>query len=167
VAEIHEISQTRVDNDVAKLAYCAGFFDGEGHICIAYSKAKIGGSPKSKYARYSLRVAATQCSGPVIQWMKDNFGGRVYYSVGKRSYDDGQYGRWNWELSSARAATFLAAIRPWLIVKAEEADLALKFQATMNRKTGRSPISAEVTEFRRYCHGRIREIRSSARRIAA
>ena len=143
---------------VAELSYAAGFFDGEGHICISYRKANENASSKSKYAKFHLIIQATQTSNEVIHWLADRFGGRARYQYCKRSYDDKMYSRWAWECSTARAGAFLKAVRPYLVVKAEQADIAIAFQDSM-RRIGSVRVSTDVWAFRWECHRQIRQVR--------
>ena len=139
----------------AELAYAAGFFDGEGHIRICHQKSED---------RFSLTVEATQATGVVIQWLRDKFGGRTRYDEFTQSYSKSKIGRrWDWSCNATRAALFLITIRPYLIVKAEQADVAIAFQATMNDPSAAKYTSPEMRAVRKAYHDQIRKIRKDAR----
>lgn len=99
--------------------YMAGFFDGEGSIDIRYSVCKRG------YERFHLRAAIGQKRRDPLDVAQVRWGG----SISQRKID----GQWTWALSTKAAAEFLATIRPYSIVKREEIDIALAFQATFDR----------------------------------
>jgi hypothetical protein len=137
-------------------AYAAGLFDGEGHIAITF---RSNGKGKARYPRYQLYCSMSQNNREAIEWLVSIFGGSSRFVVGKRSYNRRYYERWNWVISTANAAAFLETIRPYMIVKKQEIEIALAFQATMDKHRFRIP--AEVVDFRRECHQRIRDIRGS------
>lgn len=101
------------------LAYIAGFFDGEG--CIHLNRVKR----QNLY----LRVVVVQTNEWIIQWLKYSFGGQVYKMLREK---DHHKQRWQWHLYGNQSLEFLKAIRPYLILKRTEAELAIKFQ--QNRK---------------------------------
>ena len=138
-----------------ELAYAAGFFDGEGHIQIYHHKSED---------RFVLSAGASQATGDIIHWFKEKFGGRERYDEFKQSYDKTTMGRrWTWCCNSTRAALFLIKIRPYLIVKAEQADVAIAFQATMNDPSAVKKTTPEVKAIRQTYHDQIRQIRKDAR----
>jgi hypothetical protein len=99
------------------LPYLAGFFDGEGSIGI-YSNGQGHGR--------SLRVQLTQNCGPKVDqlfrlWAEEWGAGM---SLMNRN---GRRPAWNWQASGANACAFLRAIRPWLRLKADQADVAINW----------------------------------------
>ena len=108
-------------------AYAAGFFDGEGCIVIAFPK-------KSKSGRryHRLDVAVAQVDPRPLRWLLDLYGGRLDTPTPREK------GRpvWHWRLNGPTAEAFLRSVRPYLIVKAEQADVAFEFRATVRRRTG-------------------------------
>lgn len=145
------------------LAYAAGLFDGEGHICIYYSTS---GRTKKSYPRYGLRVQIGQTEIAAIKWMHETFGGNVTRSRHKISYKSGNHERWNWTVATGRAAQFLRATRPFLKLKGDEADIAIAFQASM-MITGRQTLPENVVAFRKDCYEEIRAIRHKKRALNA
>lgn len=118
---------------VTDAAYAAGFFDGEGCISITFhaGPAKKGGKTYHR-ERYSLAVSMSQNDKRPLEWLISRFGGSIRFVRGKRSYDHSRYyERWNWVISTRAAMQFLLITRPFLIVKAEQADLAFAFADTM------------------------------------
>lgn len=89
-------------------AWAAGFLDGEG--CIrAYRKTN----------QYALQVTAWNKDIRPLEKLKDVYGG----SVGSHSN-----GCWRWQVSANIALSFLKHVRPFLVVKGEQADVAISFQ---------------------------------------
>ena len=140
-------------------AYAAGFFDGEGHICISYTSGNPK-SLKSKYPRYSMKVQVGQASRGPVEWLQRIFGGTaVKKKMYKSSYNDRYiYPRWDWTLSTNQAADFLRQIIPYLTLKKEEAEIALSFQNSM-MITGRAKLPQNIIDFRKKCFEEIRYVR--------
>jgi hypothetical protein len=123
------------------IAWAAGFFDGEGTIGIA---SRRGGRS------HILRVGISQVAKAPIAQFADLFGGRVY------SYGAAKAGRqpyFQWIAESAKAATTLQALHPHLLVKDQEAAVALEFYESTPRWGNRAyrPSDAEIArreEFR-------------------
>lgn len=141
-------------------SYAAGLFDGEGHICISYSSGRLN-SYKNKYPRYQMRVIVGQNSKIAVKWLFNRYGGSLKRYTHKRSYGDKlPYGRWDWILSTNGAVIFLRDILPYLLLKKDEAELAISFQESM-MITGRQKLSDNVIEFRKNCFIKIRELRKA------
>ena len=113
-----------VPTDMDK-AYAAGFFDGEGNVCIASNKS--GGHDRSRLV-YNMRLGASQCNPEPLYWLLDRWGGSFrqnHYGNGA-GVSDGYI----WQCFSLGAAAFLRDVLPYLQVKRKRAELALRFQAT-------------------------------------
>jgi len=96
-------------------AYYAGFFDGEGSISIV----------RRKPHGHILHVDVGQVDRRPLDALKTRFGGTVQRQA-RHSY--GQRDLWYWKVSARSALPFLEAVLPHLIVKREQAELALAFQ---------------------------------------
>jgi hypothetical protein len=118
--------------------YVAGLFDGEGSI----------GLYEGKQGGWNFRVQLVQNESPeaLLLWsnMRDRWGGHVSHARSANGR-----AKMNWQIGQDSAAQFLRDIRPWLILKAEQVDVALGWLAarpTIRRDpaTGRTlPRSAE------------------------
>lgn len=106
---------------VAECAYAAGFFDGEGTVFIAIDR----GRASTRGPIFNLRVTAAQVDRTPLVWLQSRWGG----SVVQRRRGEHQHSAWT--CFSRGAAQFLRDVRPYLIVKADEADVALEFQAML------------------------------------
>lgn len=106
-------------------AYAAGFFDGEGNVCIARNLR--GGQERTHYV-HNMRVGASQREAATLFWLRDRWGGSVRPS--QRKTPSGVRTYYVWGCFAIGAAAFLRDVLPYLQVKRERAELALEFQAT-------------------------------------
>lgn len=90
----------------------AAFIDGEGSISIR--------------TRLDIVCNVTSTDRRLPEWFMQYFGGSIYAGKGellnpnaKKSY--------RWTLASNKAETFLKRIRPFLMLKHEQADIALTY----------------------------------------
>lgn len=99
------------------LPYLAGFFDGEGSIGI-YTNGQGRGR--------TLRVQITQTVNPQSTMMLTSIRGKWGGSLA--AYNKGlRRQAWNWQATATRGYVFLRDIRPWLLIKAEQADVVLNW----------------------------------------
>lgn len=113
-----------------QLAYMAGFFDGEGTICIRRLK-----DSKRRRASYTLAIAVTQNERAPLELFLTRFGGVIY----NHKWQKAMRTFFSWQATNAPDKTrFLETISPYLIVKKREAELALAFLATMVPRNQRS-----------------------------
>lgn len=103
-----------------QLAYLAGLFDGEGWVRIAKYK-----QPNSTHVRYQLMCGIAMTDPRPLRFAKSFFGGSIH--VQKRSKPNHKPLH-QWVLASNKASEFLVEISQWLIVKAAQGALAVKFQ---------------------------------------
>lgn len=114
-----------------ELAYIAGLFDGEG--CVRICRRDRYGEPGNKRKRcemYYLQVHIVNSDPRLVYPLKERFGGSVHMSEHKNPR---QRPTFSWIVSTQLAAEFLKAVRPWLISKADQADIALAFQDAKKR----------------------------------
>lgn len=116
-----------------KLAYAAGFFDGEGCIRIVHRNGRNG-----KSDQYSLYVSIVQKDGKPIDWMYGNFGGMVYLK--NKNGGDWIY---EWRVMDTKAYEFLKKIEPFLIYKKEQVQIGIRFQERL--KYGRKHTGGRYT----------------------
>lgn len=121
------------------LAYLAGFFDGEGSI----------------YARNGLQVSVTQINRVPLLLLQSEFGGRVTPARTTGSQSE-------WRIYGRPAADALRAMFPYLIVKSEQAKLALQYADLIRPNGGGARITDEVREKREYLRQRIMRGRTRA-----
>lgn len=107
-----------------KIAYAAGFLDGDGYIEIHIRRFRWN---TGKNPIYCLVVGSGCLDQPIINWLKKNFGGSVYTEKSTESTDN-----FRWRIGADSAMNFLQEILPHLRLKVPQAKLAIQFQK-MNR----------------------------------
>lgn len=108
------------------LQYVAGLFDGEGYVRISRWE-----KPNSSHIRYALVVGINMTYRPIIEMLHADFGGGLH----SHRYDlrnPKQRCGFCWNVGSQLAASFLRKIQPFTIVKKDQVDFALEFQAHMD-----------------------------------
>ena len=105
-------------------ARLAAFIDGEGCIRIAGVKGSKSYSRRVLY----VEITISNTDLRLLQWLKNTFGGSV--SMRPRAVE-----KWSpagaWVVGSRHAANILEGCLPFFIIKREQADVALAFQATI------------------------------------
>ena len=123
-----------------KLTYLAAMIDGEGYLNL-YMKTN-----GSLVARFGI----TNTNPKLMDWLKENFGGCVY--GGKDNKHTNRKAFRMWYMSGVKMIELLKQVRPYLLLKTEQADTVLeaweKRQPTPNRVGARGP-SVEVLDQRK------------------
>lgn len=112
-----------------RLAWAAGFIDGDGFITIQNRKTVVNGK---EYPSQYLRLGACQAREDVLKELQSLFGGSIKEKNSGPNRDN--YNRkkqWVWSLSTNQAFEALKQLVPFLIHKKEVALLAIEFQSTM------------------------------------
>ncbi len=132
-------------------SYAAGFFDGEGCIRVDRIKIKSASDRPTAYTRYQLKVSVSQANPEILLGFRDKFGGSISSDTIAKKIRPNSRARHQWYAWSKFAYDFLVEIRPYLIGKAEEADLAIDFYAAMKQQDshwrkhrGNPPDKAEI-----------------------
>lgn len=140
-----------VSEDPAVRGYLAGIVDGEGYIGIHRSWGK-----GSRSFAYSIRVIIANTDARLIEWIQR----AIQTDVKGIQMRGGPQGRWkprlSIQLTGANAEALIRAVRPYLVIKGEQADIALRFRDERASRyvgkvtTGRSgcPIPEAVSEQR-------------------
>jgi DNA modification methylase len=109
--------------------WLAAIIDGEGSICFQDRKSR--GASRSTY---SVRLSISNSSQAILERVVAICGMGGLGTPSPRWREDGTnrpvYG---WQVTNKKAATVIAAIRPYLIAKTQQADLAL-FVHRLNQK---------------------------------
>lgn len=115
-------------------AWAAGIVDGEG--CIGIYRVVQTGYP----GRFAYRVTVTvgNTDPRMLERLRAVFGGSLY--TAKRS-ETGRKPMWQWLVINADAVAMLKAIRPYLVVKGDQADVALRYRPG---RRGRRVSEAEL-----------------------
>lgn len=127
------------------LAYAAGLFDGEGYVTIART---LTGGPTP---RYSLVAGITMTDPQSIQYLTGHFGSHL------SRYERTRVG-WSafyvWNLRGHQALPFLEAIRPYLLVKGQQAAVGIRFckgYYTPKDLRPNTPVTVERVAFAEEC----------------
>jgi hypothetical protein len=139
-------------HDERWLAWAAGILDGEGCIYIA----RFGKSRGS----WSLWVSVTNTDTRMLAKLQDLFGGSI---AGPYQPNPQRKPYRVWGVASRQAGQLLAAVRPWLVAKADQADIALEFRAHIVGQGQRNPGLREVAEAARESLRRLKRGGSHAR----
>lgn len=108
------------------LAWTAGIVDGEG--CIDIRKMRPTGNPKRPYGKYICALRVSNTDVRMVMRLKELFGGNVQ---GPRLLRLSTKPAYEWILVGGKATNAIRAICPFLVVKREQAELYLRFAATM------------------------------------
>lgn len=128
-----------------RLAWAAGFIDGDGFITIQNRKSVVNGKT---YSGTYLRVGACQAKQDVLLELQSLFGGSIRpKNSGPNREGYNRKPQWIWSLSTQQAAEALAQLLPFMIHKREVALLALEFQKTMS--VDRKELPDSVVEARK------------------
>jgi hypothetical protein len=133
------------------LAWAAGIIDGEGCIYIDRSLGK-----KHATTGYTLRLEVTMGHKQAVNQLHKLFGGTFRKS---RSFGKKNNIAWTWIVCANQAETTLKIIRPYLIIKAQEAKLALRFRLIRRSSWGRIATSAKVLAQREKFYWQLRKLK--------
>jgi len=115
-----------------KLAYLAGFIDGEGCIMIAKRNPRLEGRIN---VSYSILLTISQKDGAIMDWLTGNFGGSVQYKNKERDI-------YVWNITHKKAAKVLKEVLPFIKYKRPQIEIAIRLQnrltKTLKGKDGRA-----------------------------
>lgn len=142
---------------IDKLAiWFAGFFDGEGAIMIAKWH-------EARYDRtyYALRLDVSNTDLSVLGYIKEKFGGNLGPPRSEPLHPNSKP-VYHWFTAYKEAYTILKRIVPYLVLKQEKANLALKFyeeqKAWLKRPTPVNKLSDEELERREILYQSMKEL---------
>ncbi len=104
--------------------YVAGFFDGEGSVGVYARKDRAEG--------FHLRTQLVQNNSKDVRmmfgWLIFRFGGHC------TGIDDPKRKKFSWQLNSNNAVTFLRWILPYLVLKKDQAKVAIDWQVARPKR---------------------------------
>jgi hypothetical protein len=111
------------------LAWCAGFFDGEGFVTIQKRNSKVNGK---YYESFYLRIGINHVNPEPLYEIQRILGGTIRQQniekvVGNRKQ------RHSWQMSCNQAAEALVKMMPYFRNKAKAAEIGLELQNTMGK----------------------------------
>lgn len=138
------------------IAWAAGIIDGEGCIYIGRQQGGTFGRVNVSHRMY---VKVTMCHRPTLEALRAIFGmGSVHHQDKATERRNDSY---SWWVGARQAEQLLLWVRPYLVTKAIEADIALEFMALPSGLTGgahgNSLLPAELIERRESLYWRLRE----------
>lgn len=132
-----KIYRTLVPISEGEVAYLAGIFDGEG--CILITRYNSGAQSGTLNVRVGMKDKIIPARFQAI------FGGTL-----REAHKERCFPLWTWQCAAQMAAYVLDILRPYLIVKAAQADLGLEYQRQMRpSRTGQKrSLSPELLAIR-------------------
>lgn len=112
-----------MDLSLEDICYAAGFFDAEG--CVRVSKY----TQKNTFY-VQLRITSTDIN--VLKWFKNRFGGSIGTQPPNKKVRKCRPCWW-WVTCSRIACNFLKTVYPFLVIKKEQAALAMELQSRIKR----------------------------------
>ena len=100
-------------------AYAAGIVDGEGCIQISTTTKRTW-----------LAIGVANSDPRVCVWLSERYGGKVHQQKPRTQNGKPTRIMYTWYVGSAAAGNFLKTIYPYLVIKKEQADIALAFLTT-------------------------------------
>lgn len=150
----------KIPSDERIVGYLAGLMDGEGYIGIDRVFTRT-----SKNWSHHIRLAITNTDPRLMKFLTETIGGRAQIRQrGKPHHAQG----WNWCLFSNNAYLFLKTIRPFLVLKGEQADIVTTFfelttaNAALN---GTNPLTQEFIQQREEMHAKLRVLNQRGLKI--
>lgn len=117
-------------NPREKLAYLAGIIDGEGSIMLWKSDI----DPKRR-GQFNLRINVTSTDKCLIDWIFENFGGHRYEcNSPSRQCQPKWKKQYIWTVPRPNILQFLIDIYPFLVIKKERCEIAIKFRKTFEKR---------------------------------
>ena len=111
----------------AELGYLAGLIDGEGCINIACHRGRY----------YVLQVVTAQTNEHLLDyWQKKTGLGTVHHMARSRKGSPNDSDKWHWHCANNTAVVLLKMLQPYLVLKSEEARVALEFAKECKRQQG-------------------------------
>lgn len=136
-------------------ARLAAFIDGEGCIlsaCSVHKDPKFAGT-RTRYEY--IRVVVTNTDPRLSKWILETFGGHIIDHSNNKQRNKNWKPCFFWQVSCAKAARILTGCRPYLILKGEQADVAMALQDTMIY-SGRRGTPQSVVDHRAELQGKLR-----------
>lgn len=109
---------------IGLLKMLAAFVDGEGTINIGMRKFPSGDS------YYQQRLSVGNTNIRLIEWLIENFGGSFPKATNRGENRKDMY---LWELSGSNSYKLIKKIRPYLILKQEQADCAIELYEKVSK----------------------------------
>lgn len=120
--------------------YMAGIFDGEGYVYIFKKQLKS----KPNQIGYYVSAGVSMTHLPTIEAFHNRFGGHL--NSGSRPTNPKHRPTFMWGVSNKIAINFLKIIRPYVLIKGDEMDVAFDLQEHIDQNPFISPGRNHMTE---------------------
>jgi len=162
-----KVSQAEFDAAIAVVSNTdwirlAAYVDGEGTIMISKSRTKTGrGNPN-----YVLMLIVANTHPLLIKWLCDTFPATAVYSHSSRSRMEVACGVqhrkpcFSWRQFEERAAIIIERILPYLIMKKDQAKVALAYRELRKAGSKGRKVTAEDLAAREEMRSKMRELNS-------
>ena len=138
-----------------RLAWAAGFIDGDGFITIQDRTQYVNGK---EYNGFYVRLGACQATEKPLKELQALFGGTIRIkNSGPNKENYNRKTQYIWCLSTKHACEVLLQLLPYLIHKKEVAELALEFQSTMGTT---KKLTNEIKTYRALLKEKIQDLNS-------
>lgn len=142
-----------VDLAEEERAYFAGFFDGEGCIGCTHSY-----QPTTGRRYYQLKVAVSNCHYGILVDLQRYFGG----CISIQTHESGTRSTcWGWHITTRNALRFLVCVRPFLRIKAAQADAGIELGSRVSSTPPGTPITDEEHSRRKDMAAKIVSLRQT------
>lgn len=145
------------------IRYIAGIFDGEG--CVRVQRWQ---KPNSPHIRYQVICLLGMVDPAIPTALHKQFGGSLLKHDSTK-YNKNARPTYRWLISSQAAKAFLTKVRPHLVVKREEAEIALVLQKNIDRynhklshRNGFHPKRDEILQYRESLHQKLKALKKKS-----
>lgn len=139
-----------------RLAWAAGFIDGDGFITIQNRSQVINGK---HYDGHYVRLGCCQASEIPLKELQAIFGGTIRIkNSGPNKEGYNRKVQYIWTLSTQQACSAIQQMLPYLIHKKEVGLLALEFSNTL----GNGKVSDEIKTYRELLKQKIQVLNSES-----
>src|ERR1019366_7280555 len=118
-------------SDKAMYGYAAGLVDGEGTITVCRSEydsvVKNRNNKVYHHIGFHVKVSIKNTDERLMKWLQSRFGGEYYTDESSLKKNPTWKPSFVWHHAAKDKEPFLLAILPYLIIKKEQAILALEF----------------------------------------
>lgn len=111
------------------IAYLAGIIDGEGSIYIG----NFSCNPKTKMPYFQTNIQVSNTDEPLIQWLKDTFGGLINKRTRKQHPANSRKQVYIWTVSGERLTHLCEILIPYLICKRKQAEIMIEMRKTFDK----------------------------------
>jgi len=132
--------------------------DGEGSISIA-KQVKRDAIRHYPY-QYSLLVSVYNTNYILVDWVQYHFGASIAKTDRRVNNHKAEYAAY---FRGQDAALVIENVMPYLLLKQEQAEVALEFQSTVRAYGNRTPLSPETLDYREQLYLKMKSLNKRGR----